>query len=63
MKKKEFTAEEIKKGLNACSWHGEGCDDCPYVNLVVSCTQRLTGDALELIEKLEKEGLKNGESQ
>ena len=55
MKKKEFTPEEIKKGLFACSWKGEGCDECPYAGFVLNCAQRITGDALELIEKLEKE--------
>ena len=51
-KKKDFTEEEIQKGLWCCSYHGDGCDECPYEDIVLHCTERLTGDALDLIKKL-----------
>ena len=45
--------DEIIKGLRACS-SSSGCRrECPYYQLVSpTCTQKMTGDAAELIEKL-----------
>ena len=46
------TPEEIKKGLECCMYE-DGCKRCPYQG--EKCTIAASGDALALIQQLERE--------
>ena len=52
----QFKDEDIINGLEVCSTNPDTCGrDCPYCALTSGCIRKLTGDALDLINRQKAE--------
>lgn len=52
----QFKDEDVIKGLEVCSTNPDTCGrDCPYYALTPGCICKLTGDALDLINRQKAE--------